>query len=170
MGVDKTPWRKLRTITGDLRTFYSILNCRIRSISHILRALNQTLEPLAPSISCNFGGRNSYAGSFLSILLSAICWKICQESYANIPVSGFENHIFIGFSVIVRAIFALYGIYYVDAIIGLFIAAGIFIDALGLVQEVITTQKGIYEDSYQYKLPLQVLGGIQFLWPFEIGY
>lgn len=67
-----------------------------------------------------------------------------------------KNHIYIGVSVIVGAIFAIYGIYFVDAIIGLVVAGGIFIDAVGLLREAISAQKGVEEDySEKYKLPLE---------------
>lgn len=67
-----------------------------------------------------------------------------------------KNHIFIGVSVIVGAIFALNGIYFVDAIIGLVVAIGIFIDAVGLLREAISARKGEEEEySAKYKLPME---------------
>ena len=67
-----------------------------------------------------------------------------------------KNHIFIGTSVIIGAIFAIYGIYFVDAIIGLVVAAGIFIDSVSLLREAISAQKGGEENySEKYNLPLQ---------------
>ncbi|KAF5073596.1 hypothetical protein [Methanobacterium aggregans] len=65
-------------------------------------------------------------------------------------------HIFIGTSVIIGAIFAIYGIYFVDALIGIFVGAGIFRDAVGLFREAISAERGEEEDySKEYKLPLQ---------------
>ena len=67
-----------------------------------------------------------------------------------------KNHIFIGSSVIIGAIFAIYGIYFVDALIGLFVGAGIFRDAVSLLREAIFAERGGEEDySKEYKLPLQ---------------
>jgi hypothetical protein len=67
-----------------------------------------------------------------------------------------KNHIFIGTSVIIGAIFAISGIYFVDALIGLIVGANIFKDAVGLLREAISAQKGEEEDySQEYKLPLE---------------
>jgi hypothetical protein len=50
----------------------------------------------------------------------------------------------------------MYGIYFVDAIIGLVVGAGIFKDAVGLLREAISAQRGEEEDySQEYKLPLE---------------
>ena len=67
-----------------------------------------------------------------------------------------KNHIFIGSSVIIGAIFAIYGIYIVDGLIGLFVGAGIFRDAVSLLRKAIFAEQGGEEDySKEYKLPLQ---------------
>ena len=46
-------------------------------------------------------------------------------------------------------------IYFVDAIIGLVVAIGIFIDAVGLLREAISASRGEEEDYSEYKLPLE---------------
>lgn len=146
----------LSTILVIFGLFIASLTVGLDSISHILRALNGTLEPLThPYLVISVEGIAMLAAFFL-FYYQRYVGKFARSLTLISQSVDSKNHIFIGFSVITGAIFALYGIYYVDAIIGLFIAAGIFIDALSLLQEVITTQKGINEDYSQYKLPLQV--------------
>jgi len=67
-----------------------------------------------------------------------------------------KNHIYIGTSVIIGAIFALYGITFVDSLIGLVVGAGIFRDAVGLLKEAISAERGDEVDySKEYSLPMQ---------------
>jgi len=125
------------------------------SFSHILRAMDGTLEPLTmPYLVI------AVEGLVLLVVGSLFYYQRCVgRVFANLTLIAQsvdnKNHLFIAISVIVGAVFAIYGIYFVYAIIGFFVAAGIFIDAVGLLRETISSRKGEKEDYSQYKLPLE---------------
>jgi divalent metal cation (Fe/Co/Zn/Cd) transporter/predicted transcriptional regulator len=62
-----------------------------------------------------------------------------------------KNHIMIGSAVIISAVFSIYGIYYVDAIVGIFISLGILRDAIGLSREALSYYEGEDTDLSKYK-------------------
>jgi cation diffusion facilitator family transporter len=64
-----------------------------------------------------------------------------------------KNHIFIASSVVIGAIFSIFGIYYVDAIVGAVVAFRIFTDAIGLLKDEIHSMKGEETDLHKYKTP-----------------
>jgi len=125
------------------------------SFSHVLRAMNGTLEPLTmPYLVIAVEGVVLLVVGFLFYYQ-----RYVGRAFANLTLIAQsvdnKNHVFIAISVIVGAVFAIYGIYFVDAIIGFIIAVGIFVDAVGLLREAISSRKGKKEDYSQYKLPLE---------------
>ncbi len=53
-----------------------------------------------------------------------------------------KNHIFVAGAVIAGAIFSVFGIHYIDAAIGVYIAVKIFIDSIGLLRETFNSMQG----------------------------
>lgn len=66
-----------------------------------------------------------------------------------------KNHIFIASSVVIGAIFSIFGIYFVDAIVGAVVAFRIFTDAIGLLKDAIHSMKGEETDLHKYKTPIE---------------
>lgn len=66
-----------------------------------------------------------------------------------------KNHIFIASSVVIGAIFSIFGIYFVDAIVGAVVAFRIFTDAVGLLKDAIHSMKGEETDLHKYKTPIE---------------
>ncbi len=66
-----------------------------------------------------------------------------------------KNSMYSSAAVIVGAVFTLFGIYFVDAIVGAFIAVRITIDGADLTREVIRTMKGHKPELSKYKLPFE---------------
>lgn len=66
-----------------------------------------------------------------------------------------KNHIYVAAVVIVGAIFSIFGIHFVDAFIGAFIAVRIFVDGFGLSKEVFFSIKGEETDFSKYEMPLE---------------
>jgi cation diffusion facilitator family transporter len=62
-----------------------------------------------------------------------------------------KNHIFIASSVVIGAIFSIFGIYFVDAVVGAVVAFRIFTDAVGLLKDEIHSMKGEETDLHKYK-------------------
>jgi Co/Zn/Cd efflux system component len=126
------------------------------SITHILAAIAGHSEPITlPYLVIFVEGIAILAAVFL-FYYQRFVGKISNSLTLISQSVDSKNHIFIGTSVIIGAIFAIYGIYFVDAIIGLAVAAGIFIDSISLLREAISAQQGEEEDySEKYNLPLQ---------------
>ena len=66
-----------------------------------------------------------------------------------------KNHVYIAGAVIIGAIFSIFGIYFVDALIGTFVASRILIDGFRLSKEVLSSAKGEEIDFSKYKMPLE---------------
>lgn len=66
-----------------------------------------------------------------------------------------KNHIFIASSVVMGAVFSMFGIYFVDAIVGAVVAFRIFTDAVGLLKDAIHSMKGEETDLHKYKTPIE---------------
>ena len=136
--------------------FIASISVGYDSITHILAALGGHSEPITlPYLVIVVEGIAILAAVFL-FYYQRFVGKISNSLTLISQSVDSKNHIFIGTSVIIGAIFAIYGIYFVDAIIGLGVAAGIFIDSVSLLREAISAQQGGEENySEKYNLPLQ---------------
>jgi cation diffusion facilitator family transporter len=66
-----------------------------------------------------------------------------------------KNHIYVAAAVIVGAIFSIFGIHLIDALIGAFIAVRILVNGVGLSKEVFFSIKGEETDFSKYEMPLE---------------
>jgi Co/Zn/Cd efflux system component/predicted transcriptional regulator len=66
-----------------------------------------------------------------------------------------KNHIFVATGVVVGAIFSIFGIHFVDALIGGFVAVRILIDGIGLSKETLASIKGEDVGFEKYEVPLE---------------
>ncbi len=66
-----------------------------------------------------------------------------------------KNHIYVAAAVIIGAIFSIFGIHFVDALIGGFVAVKILIDGLGLSKEIFASIKGEKVDLEKYEVPFE---------------
>jgi cation diffusion facilitator family transporter len=66
-----------------------------------------------------------------------------------------KNHIFVALGVITGAIFSIFGIYFVDAFVGGFVAMRILIDGIRLSRETIASIKGEEVDLKKYEIPFE---------------
>jgi len=156
-------WLGIKYHRENLSTFLVIFGLFIASISvlfdsitHLLATLGGHAEPITlPYLVIAVEGIAILAAVFL-FYYQRFVGKVSNSLTLISQSVDSKNHIFIGTSVIIGAIFAIYGIYFVDALIGLFVGAGIFRDAVSLLREAISAQKGAEEDySQEYKLPLE---------------
>jgi Co/Zn/Cd efflux system component/predicted transcriptional regulator len=156
-------WLGIKYHRENLSTFLVIFGLFIASISvgydsitHILASLAGNAEPIIlPYLVIAVEMIAILAAVFL-FYYQRFVGKISNSLTLISQSVDSKNHIYIGFSVIVGAIFAINGIYFVDAVIGLVVAVGIFVDATSLLREAISAQKGAEEDySGKYKLPLE---------------
>lgn len=66
-----------------------------------------------------------------------------------------KNHIYVATGVIVGAIFSIFGIHFVDALIGGFVAVRILIDGIRLSKETFASIKGEDVDLEKYEVPFE---------------
>ena len=66
-----------------------------------------------------------------------------------------KNHIYVALGVITGAIFSIFGIYFVDAFVGSFVAARILVDGIKLSKETIASIKGEEVDLKKYEIPFE---------------
>ena len=147
---------KLSTLLVVFGLFIAAITVLFDSITHLLATLGGHSEPIIlPFLVIAVEGVAILAAVFL-FYYQRFVGKITNSLTLISQSVDSKNHIFIGTSVIVGAIFAIYGIYFVDALIGIFVGAGIFRDAVSLLREAISAERGEEEDySKEYKLPLQ---------------
>lgn len=147
---------KLSTLLVVSGLFLAAITVLFESITHLLAALGGHAEPITlPYLVIAVEGVAILAAVFL-FYYQRFVGKVTNSLTLISQSVDSKNHIFIGSSVIVGAIFAIYGIFFVDALIGLFVGAGIFRDAVSLLREAIFAERGGEENySKEYKLPLQ---------------
>lgn len=146
----------LSTLLVIFGLFVASISVGYDSITHLLASLAGNAEPITlPYLVIAVELIAILAAVFL-FYYQRFVGKISNSLTLISQSVDSKNHIYIGFSVIIGAIFAINGIYFVDAVIGLVVAVGIFIDAFGLLREAISARKGAEEDySNKYKLPLE---------------
>jgi len=66
-----------------------------------------------------------------------------------------KNHIYVAAAVIIGAVFSVFGIHFVDALIGAFVATRILIDGFELSKEALSSIKGEETDFSKYEIPLE---------------
>jgi cation diffusion facilitator family transporter len=66
-----------------------------------------------------------------------------------------KNHIYVALGVITGAIFSIFGIYFVDALVGGFVATRILVDGIKLSKETIASIKGEEVDLKKYEIPFE---------------
>jgi Co/Zn/Cd efflux system component len=156
-------WLGIKYHRENLSTFLVIFGLFIAavsvlfdSITHLLATLGGNAEPMTlPYLVIAVEGIAILAAVFL-FYYQRYVGKVTNSLTLISQSVDSKNHIFIGTSVIIGAIFAIYGVYFVDAAIGLIVGANIFKDAVGLLREAISAQKGDEADySEEYKLPLE---------------
>ena len=68
-----------------------------------------------------------------------------------------KNHIYVSLAVITGALFSIFGINYIDALIGTFVSVRIFLDAFGLTKDAVSKYRGDETDLSKYSMPLEKL-------------
>lgn len=146
----------LSTILVIIGLFIASFSILFDSITHLLGVLGGNAEPMTMPYLVIGVELVAISAAFFLFYYQRFVGKVSNSLTLISQSVDSKNHIFIGTSVIIGAVFAIYGIYFVDALIGLLIGANIFKDSISLLREAISAQKGDEEDySQEYKLPLQ---------------
>lgn len=145
----------LSTLIVIFGLFFASMSIGYDSVTHLISAYYGTLTPMGmPYLVIVVEGIAILAAFFLFYYQRYVGKLNFNLTLISQSVDS-KNHIFIGLSVIAGAVFTLQGIYFVDALIALFISIGIFKDATDLLREAISASKGEEEDYSEYKLPLE---------------
>jgi len=79
-----------------------------------------------------------------------------------------KNHIYVAAAVIIGAISSIFGIYFVDALIGMFVTVRILIDGVELSKDALPSIKGEATDLSRYKMPFEKHWRLSKLETFKI--
>lgn len=122
------------------------------SVSKIIAVIYSTVEPI----------HHPYLviGAETIALLAAVLLCFYQgfvgREYGSLALISqsidSKNHIYVAAAVIAGAVFSIFGIYFVDAVIGIYISVKILIDGFGLSKEVISSAKGEEIDFSKFKM------------------
>jgi Co/Zn/Cd efflux system component len=66
-----------------------------------------------------------------------------------------KNSVYSSAAVVVGALFSIFGVYWIDAVVGAFIAVRITLDGVGLTKEAIKMRRGEQPEFSKYKLPFE---------------
>lgn len=141
------------TIIGLM--FVTAITLAIESVSSVIENIQGTFTPMSMpylviivelialvmaftfSVYQRYVGRRSQNFSLLSQSVDA------------------KNSMYSAAAVIVGAVFSIFGVYWVDAIVGAFIAVRISIDGVDLTRQTIRSMRGEKPDYTQFKLPFE---------------
>lgn len=145
----------LGTVIIIAMMFVTSISVGYESIAKILHAITSEISPISmPYLVIGVEG---------IALISAVILYFYQRyvgkrngSLAIISQSiDSKNHIYVAVTIIIGAIFSIFGIHFVDALIGAFIAIRIFIDGIGLLREALSSIKGEEIDFSKYEIPFE---------------
>ncbi|MGZ7107713.1 MAG: cation diffusion facilitator family transporter, partial [Methanobacterium sp.] len=146
----------LSTLLVIFGLFIASVSILFDSITHLLATIGGNAEPITMPYLVIAVELIAMTAAFFLFYYQRFVGNVTNSLTLISQSVDSKNHIFIGTSVIIGAVFAIYGIYFVDAAIGLIIGANIFKDAISLLREALSARKGEEEEySEEYKLPLQ---------------
>ncbi len=125
------------------------------SLTSLLEAVAGTLTPIARP----FLVMGTEAVALLFAVGLFLYQRFVGKRYGSLALISqsvdSKNHIYVAALVIVGAILTVWGIPFVDAVIGAVVAAKILIDGVGLVRELRASLQGEAADLAKYPLPLE---------------
>ncbi len=144
----------LSTLLVIILLFVASITVGFESLTRIYAALTSTIGPIVdPSYVIIIEGLAIFIYAGLYFYQRQVGRASGSLTLISQSVDS-KNHIFIASSVVVGAIFSIFGIYYIDAIVGAVVAFRIFTDAVGLLKDEIHSMKGEETDLHKYKTPV----------------
>jgi len=144
----------MSTLLVIILLFVASITVGFESLSRIYAALTSTISPIVdPSYVIVIEGLAIFIYAGLYFYQRQVGRASGNLTLISQSVDS-KNHIFIASSVVIGAIFSIFGIYYVDAIVGAVVAFRIFTDAVGLLKDAIHSMKGEETDLHKYKTPV----------------
>jgi len=143
------------TLIIILMMFITAFSVGYESITKIIETLTATMQPiLMPYLVIVVEGIALIAAVILHFYQRYVGKNNGSLALISQSIDS-KNHIYVAGAVIIGAIFSMFGIYFVDALIGAFVASRILMDGFGLSKEVLSSVKGEEIDFSKYKMPLE---------------
>ncbi len=150
----KTKHESMSTLLVIVLLFVASITVGFESLSRIYAALTSNINPIVdPNYVIIIEGFAIFIYAGLYFYQRQVGRASGSLTLISQSVDS-KNHIFIASSVVIGAIFSIFGIYYVDAIVGAVVAFRIFTDAIGLLKDAIHSMKGEETDLHKYKTPV----------------
>ena len=135
--------------------FITSISVGYESIAKIIDAITSTISPISlPYLVVAVEG--------IALVVAAILHfyqRYVGKSNGNLALISqsidSKNHIYVAAAVIIGAIFSVFGIHFVDALIGAFVATRILIDGFELSKEALSSIRGEETDFSKYEIPLE---------------
>ncbi|MBU7027088.1 MAG: cation diffusion facilitator family transporter [Theionarchaea archaeon] len=122
------------------------------SVTKIIDVIYGTVEPMSkPYLVIGVEGIALLVAVFLCLYQGFVGKKYGSLALISQSIDS-KNHIYVAAVVIVGAVFSIFGIYFVDAVIGVYISFKILKDGFGLSKEVISSARGEKIDFSKFEL------------------
>ena len=135
--------------------FITAISVGYESVTKIIDAITATIPPISmPYLVIAVEGIALVAAAILHFYQ-----RYVGKSNGNLALISqsidSKNHIYVAAAVIIGAISSVFGICFVDALIGAFVASRILIDGFGLSKEAFHSIKGEETDFSKYGIPFE---------------
>ncbi len=122
------------------------------SVIKIIHVAYGTVEPISkPYLVIGVEGVALFVAVFLCLYQGFVGKKYGSLALISQSIDS-KNHIYVAAVVIAGAVFSIFGIYFVDAVIGVYISFKILKDGFGLSKEVISSARGEKIDFSKFEL------------------
>jgi Co/Zn/Cd efflux system component len=145
----------LGTVIVLLMMFITGISVGYDSIISIIDAFLGTLSPLAMPYLVIITEIIALTSALILFLYQRFVGKRNGSLVLISQSVDSKNHIYVATGVIIGAIFSIFGIYFVDALVGGFVATRILIDGIKLSKETIASIKGEEVDLKKYEIPFE---------------
>ena len=143
------------TLIIILMMFVTAGSVGFESITKIAEAVTATLAPLTrPYLVIAVESFALIAAILLGLYQRLVGKRNGSLALISQSIDS-KNHIYVAAAVIIGAVFSIFGIHYVDAVIGAYIAIRILKDGFELSGEALSSMKGEEPDLSKYRTPLE---------------
>jgi cation diffusion facilitator family transporter len=155
------------TITTIVLMFFTAITLAADSVKSVVENFQGTFTPMTMPYLIIIVELIALVSAFILTMYQRYVGRRSQ-SFALISQSvDSKNSMYSSAAVIIGAVFSIFGIFWVDAVVGAFIAVRISIDGLDLTRQTIRSMRGEKPDYSQFKLPFEKQIGIRRLENFR---
>jgi hypothetical protein len=145
----------LSTLLVIMMLFVASVSLGYDSLSRIADAFRGGLVPMAMPLLVIVVEGISFVAAGALYLYQRHVGKVGHSLTLISQSVDSKNHIYLCLAVIAGALLSLAGILFVDALIGAFVAARIFLDAVGLLRDAVKSARGGEADLSRYPMPFE---------------